>query len=131
MNICCSPSTWSTFTYTKLEGPSLARLDFYFPPYDPMIGENRQLVTNEPVELEKQSVEVQDYMKITDHFRGIYKIYLNLIKENQRMSTCNRWDLQTLRSQPIMPKILPDHCYDLWMISRTLRFSWSPLLVCV
>ena len=25
------------------------------------------------------------------------------------MSTCNRLDLQTLRSQPIMPKNLPDH----------------------
>ena len=26
------------------------------------------------------------------------------------MSTCNRLDLQTLGSQPIMPKNLPDHC---------------------
>ena len=26
------------------------------------------------------------------------------------MSTCNRVDLQTLGSQPIMPKNLPDHC---------------------
>ena len=51
-----------------------------------MIGENRQLVTDEPV-------EVQDYRKITDHFRGIYRIYPNLIKENRRMSTCNRLDL--------------------------------------
>jgi hypothetical protein len=25
------------------------------------------------------------------------------------MSTCNRLDLQTLGSQPIMPKNLPDH----------------------
>jgi hypothetical protein len=31
-----------------------------------MIGENRQLVTDEPV-------EVQDCRKITDHFRGIFK----------------------------------------------------------
>jgi hypothetical protein len=67
-----------------------------------MIGENRQLVTNEPV-------EAQDCRKITDHFRGIYGIYTNLVKETQRMSTCNRLDLQTLGSQPIMPKILPDH----------------------
>jgi hypothetical protein len=36
-----------------------------------MIGENRQLVTNKPFEFEKLPVEVQDYMKITDHFRGI------------------------------------------------------------
>ena len=33
----------------------------------------------------------------------------NLIKENRRMSSCNRLDLQTLGSQPIMPKNLPDH----------------------
>ena len=31
-----------------------------------MIGENRQLVTNEPVEFEKSPVEVEDYKKITD-----------------------------------------------------------------
>ena len=35
----------------------------------PMIGENRQLVTYEPVEFEGQPVEVQDCRKITDHFR--------------------------------------------------------------
>jgi hypothetical protein len=45
-----------------------------------MIGENGQLVTNEPVEFEKQPVEVHDCMKIIDHFRGIYRrIYLNSI----------------------------------------------------
>ena len=46
-----------------------------------MIGENRQLVIDEPVESEKQPVEVQDGRRITDHFRGIYRIYPNLIKE--------------------------------------------------
>ena len=74
-----------------------------------MIGENRQLVTYEPVEFEKYPVEVQDCRKITDHFRAIYRIYPNLIKENWRMSTRNRLDLQTLGSQPIMPENLPDH----------------------
>ena len=44
-----------------------------------MIGENRQLVTDEPVEFEKQLVKVQDFRNITDHFRGIYGIYLKLI----------------------------------------------------
>ena len=38
-----------------------------------MIGENRELLTDEPV-------EVQDCRKITDHFRGIYRMYPNLIK---------------------------------------------------
>ena len=74
-----------------------------------MIGKNRQLVTDEPVEFEKQPVEVQDCRKITDYFRRIYRIYPNLIKENRRMSTCNRLDLQTLGSQPLVPKNLPDH----------------------
>jgi hypothetical protein len=50
------------------------------------------------------------WIKITDHFRGIYRVYYpNLIKENRRMSTCNRLDLQPLGSQPAMPKNLPDH----------------------
>ena len=47
-----------------------------------MNGENRLLVTDEPVEFEKQPVEVQDFRKITDHLRGIYTIYLKLIKKN-------------------------------------------------
>ena len=67
-----------------------------------MIRENRQLVTNAPV-------EVEDSMKITDWFRGIYRIYPNLIKEDRRMSTCNWLNLQTLGSQPVMPKNFPDH----------------------
>ena len=50
-----------------------------------MIGENRHLVTDEPVEFEKEPVEVQDCRKSTDHFRGMYRIYANLTKENRRM----------------------------------------------
>ena len=64
-----------------------------------MIGENRQLVTNEPVEFKNEPVEVLDCRKITDHFRGIQIMCPNLVKENRRMSTCNRLDLQTLGSQ--------------------------------
>jgi hypothetical protein len=74
-----------------------------------MIGENWQLITYEPVEFEKLLVEIQDYMKITNRFRGLYRIYPNLIKKKQRMPTCNRLDLQTLGSQPMMPKYLPNH----------------------
>ena len=40
-----------------------------------MMGENRQLVSDEPVEFEKYPVEVQNCRKITDHFKGIYRIY--------------------------------------------------------
>ena len=74
-----------------------------------MIVESQQLVTDESVEFEKYPVEVQDCKRITDHFRGIYRIYLNLMKENWRMSTCSWLDLQTLGSQLIMPKNLLDH----------------------
>ena len=39
-----------------------------------MIRENRQLVTDEPIEFDKP-VEVQDCRKITDRLKGIYGIY--------------------------------------------------------
>ena len=74
-----------------------------------MIGENRQLGTDEPVEFEKNPVEGQTFRRIPDHFLGIYRIYRNLMKENRRMSTWNRLDMQTLGSQPVMSKNLPDH----------------------
>ena len=49
-----------------------------------MIGESRQLVPDEPVEFEKQPVEVQDYRKNTGHFRGLHGIHPKSIKENRR-----------------------------------------------
>ena len=62
----------------------------------------------------KWLVEVQDCRKITDHFGRIYRIYLKLVKENRRMLTCiHRLDLQTLGSQPVVPKNLPNHCFNL------------------
>ena len=83
-----------------------------------MIRENRQLVTNEPVEFEKLPGGFQDCGKITDYFRGIYSgIYPNSIKEDKRISICNRLDLQTLGSQPVMPKNLSDHWYILYLVS--------------
>ena len=42
-----------------------------------------------------------------------YRIFPNLIKENWRMSTCNQLDLQTLGSQPVMPKNSPNHSFHL------------------
>ena len=44
-------------------------------------GEPAVLKTEEPVEFEKEPVEVQRCRKITYHFRGIYTIYPNLMKE--------------------------------------------------
>jgi hypothetical protein len=86
-----------------------------------MIGENRQFVTDEPV-------DVQDCRKMIDHFSGIYRIYPNLMKENRRMSTCNRLDLQALGSQPIMPKNLPEHCHLLksYSVIGNCNCSYSP-----
>ena len=93
----------------------------------PMIGENRQLVTNEPV-------EVQVWRKITYHFRIIYRIYPNLMKENWRMSTCNRLDLRTLGSQlVIMPKNLCDHWRGHFTHEPravTMRLLWEPNKKC-
>ena len=40
------------------------------------IGENRQVVTNEPVQFEKSPVEVGDCRKVTDRLRGVYRILL-------------------------------------------------------
>ena len=51
--------------------------------------ENQLLVTDEPVEFEKQPAEVQDIRKITNHFRGNFRVYLRFTKESWKMSTCN------------------------------------------
>ena len=37
----------------------------------PMNRENKPLVRDVPVEFDKHLVEAQDFMKITDHFKGI------------------------------------------------------------
>ena len=43
--------------------------------------ENRLLVTQGPVKFEESPVEVQYFRKITHHYRRIYKIGLEYIKE--------------------------------------------------
>ena len=56
----------------------------------------------------------------TSHFKQIYRIYPDSIKENRRMSIYNRLALQTLESQPIMPKLLSDH----WLhVNLLLNFT--------
>jgi hypothetical protein len=52
------------------------------------------------------------------------RIYPNLIKENWRMSTCNRLELPTLGSQPIMPKNLPDHWSEQQSFGQGLKFAY-------
>ena len=50
---------------------------------------------------------VQDFMRIAKHFRRIYGTYFKSIKKNRKITTCNRLDLETLGTRPIMPKDLP------------------------
>ena len=50
------------------------------------VGEDPALVADEPAEFEKSSIEVQGLRKFTNHFRGIYRVYLNKIKQNRKMS---------------------------------------------
>ena len=42
------------------------------------------------------------------HFKRIYVIYLKLMKENQKIPTYNRLDLETLGFWPIMRNNLPN-----------------------
>ena len=66
-----------------------------------MNGENQPLVTDEPLEAQK------DFRNTTHCFKRIYGIYLELIKI-QNMTTCNRLlDLETLRFRPFMPQNPP------------------------
>ena len=52
-------------------------------------------------------MNVVDFMKITDQFRGIYGIYLKLIMKNRKIRTYNRLDLETLGFGPVMIKFSP------------------------
>ena len=47
-----------------------------------MSGENQRLVADEPVEFKRCPVEVHDFWKLTEYLKGIYGIYLKLMKEN-------------------------------------------------
>ena len=57
-------------------------------------------------------------------------MYPNLIKGNRRMSTCNRLDLQTLGSQPVMPKNIPEHWFQVTYVGSVPNWwPWSILTV--
>jgi hypothetical protein len=47
--------------------------------------------------------------KIPHHFRKSCRIYPKLVEKLRKISTYNQLDLETLGSQPIMPKNLPGH----------------------
>jgi hypothetical protein len=59
---------------------------------------------------EKLPAEVQEVRKITHHFRGIYRLYLKLVKENQKGHIVELVNLDDrIFISPIMPKNLPGH----------------------
>ena len=70
---------------------------------DTMIRENRQLVTNEPVEFENNQLMFKTAGKLPIILEEFCRRYPNLIKEDRIMSTCNRLDLHLNRL--ICPKI--------------------------
>jgi hypothetical protein len=47
------------------------------------------------------------------------------------MSTWNWWDLQTLGSQPLMPKNLPDHCNRVCTLKSCPREAQTQFNICV
>ena len=73
-----------------------------------MNGENQPLVTHEPVEFEKQLIQIQDLKQISMPSRISRGIFLSPIKENRKMSTCNPLGLETPGSRPVMPKKIPE-----------------------
>ena len=59
-----------------------------------------------PVEFEKWPVQVQDIRQIANLLRRVYRIY-HKIKENQKISTCNRLHFETPGSRSIKPNLSP------------------------
>ena len=70
-----------------------------------------------PTHVQEEPVETQDFKRITNHFREIYKIYLKWTKQNRKTSTRNRLDLETLGSWPTMPKNFPGTVPNICMLS--------------
>jgi len=57
-----------------------------------MNGEEQLLVTDEPVEFEKSPIEAQDFKIITDHFRGVCRIFLLMkVRKPKRSPHVTRW----------------------------------------
>jgi hypothetical protein len=69
-------------------------------------GENRQIecdatvVTEELVKFEKLPVEVPDFRKFINHYRGISDIHL---KEMKKLPTCDQLDLEKSESFRLCP----------------------------
>jgi hypothetical protein len=89
-----------------------------------MNGENRPLVADELVEVEKQLVQVhQDFRIITDRFRRIDGIHLKLIKTNQEITTSVRGDFWAYSVKNLVfPSSTGDMFDILWFFFINLRY---------
>ena len=80
--------------------------------YSTMNGENRPLVTDEPVQLRNSRLKFktsgklpiisEESVEYTSHYQSALR----------KITTCNRLDLETLGSRLLMPKNLPGHWYS-------------------
>ena len=71
-------------------------------------------------------LKLKDFRKITDHFRGIHRIYPRLIKKNWKITMRHWLDLETLGSWPIIPKNLPGH----WSLKELGASTLKGLAAC-
>jgi hypothetical protein len=72
-------------------------------------------------------VEVQNFRKINDHCRGIYRIYPNSTKTTWKLSTCNcimlfKFITMFCRTDNI-PQNIPLHSYWIWRIFHRILSS--------
>jgi hypothetical protein len=90
-------------TFAVWEVPGASPCSFY-ELCDAMIGRNRlnRLLQMNRLSLRNNRVKFTTAGNLPILLEEFIGIYPNLIKANRRLSTCNRLDLQTLGSQPIM-----------------------------
>ena len=68
--------------------------------------------------LRNNRLKFRDIRRITDHFRGICRIYLKSVKKNQKITTCNWLDLETLGFWLIMPRRLNYSKFASWVHNK-------------
>ena len=116
---------WSTLNWAH--GPiSCRRMSSWS-----MSGKNRRLVkrwTDWVWEITSWSWRLQ---RITDHFRGICRIYLTWIKQNRKMSTCNRLDFRITRILTDYARKLPWALFLVPHLTHILLIYGCPDYCCV
>ena len=73
-----------------------------------------------PVEFEKEPVGVQGFKKTTHHYRGVYRIYLKLVRKTESCQCVTGWTWKHLYIHHYCPKSLPEHYYK-----ATNEISWT------